>query len=761
MRRMGLLLAALATPVHAEAPVPDVPVAGRVVLRGSGLPATGELRVGDQIVPLDADGAFRLTRAPGLVTLEVVGPESLPARFEIEVGAEGIIDLKLRVEPAPSGEEVTVLGERREEVSRTVLSAEELRLVPGSFGDPVRALQSLPGVARPGALEGDIVVRGAEALSTAMWIDEIPVPYLFHFIVGRSVINGALLSDVEFLPGALPVRYGNATQAVVNVRTATDRPAPGVHGRLSADLMDTAIAMEGRLPKGWAWRGATRFSWVGGVIGTASRARAYAQGQRDYRPGYVTPRYQDLNLETWWQDERDRVRVGFFGARDVLALKPARFDEDGDGRLDVPEYPDLPYNPEHLVDNGFARAWARWDRVEGERTQRTVLAVGPSRQSNLIPGIGLLGDGPQLGRIQDTTGLLRREDVFPLNDTWKLRTGAEVMVRPARVDDWSQAFGDEGTVTTRDTQVSSGLWTEAAWRREGLLLAPGVRLSTYYLENGAVVVPEPRVGARVPLHPRWTATAYAGRLSQLPTLDRYAAGTGTPGLGVLGAWQGTAGFEARLPNHVEVDFTAWATAFPHLTLKDTEARLTTNPFEPDVAEVLLQPVTREAKGLAAGADLMVRVRGGDAWFGWVALGAQSSQRFDGVRWFPSDRDQPWSVTAVGMRQLPWGFRVSGRFRATAGHPFTPETGIYRPDGDRWSGIPGVRNSARFPAFRQVDLRVDRSWVGDSATWTAYADVYNAFNTKNYLIATYDPTWAELRPTLWIPILPTAGLEVKF
>ena len=39
--------------------------------------------------------------------------------------------------------------------------------IPGTFGDPVQALQVLPGVARPNIAEGSIVVRGAEELTPA------------------------------------------------------------------------------------------------------------------------------------------------------------------------------------------------------------------------------------------------------------------------------------------------------------------------------------------------------------------------------------------------------------------------------------------------------------------------------------------------------------------------------------------------------------------------------------------------------------------
>jgi hypothetical protein len=166
--------------------------------------------------------------------------------------------------------------------------------------------------------------------------------------------------------------------------------------------------------------------------------------------------------------------------------------------------------------------------------------------------------------------------------------------------------------------------------------------------------------------------------------------------------------------------------------------------------------------MAFGVEGPLRARPNNGWFDWVALTLSRSIRFDddGVP-YPGDYDQPFSLTVIAAKEVPKGWRFSGRFRLTSGHPVTPLYGAYEVESDWWEGYQGELNSERFPLFRQLDLRIDKTWTAKRARWTLYGDVYNVTNTRNFLLATYTPNFAELVPIIWIPIIPTFGLEVSF
>ena len=102
--------------------------------------------------------------------------------------------------------EIVVVGEqRREEVSRITLRGPEIKQVPGTFGDPFRVVQALPGVASVVSLLPFPIVRGASPSSTGFLLDGTRVPLLYHLLSGPSVIHPDFIDEIQFYPGGAPV----------------------------------------------------------------------------------------------------------------------------------------------------------------------------------------------------------------------------------------------------------------------------------------------------------------------------------------------------------------------------------------------------------------------------------------------------------------------------------------------------------------------------------------------------------------------------
>jgi hypothetical protein len=282
------------------------------------------------------------------------------------------------------------------------------------------------------------------------------------------------------------------------------------------------------------------------------------------------------------------------------------------------------------------------------------------------------------------------------------------------------------------------------------------------------VEPEPRVTFRQPLTDRWTGTAFAGRFTQVPPADRYADGIGNPAITRMTSYQASVGVEGRWPSGIELDGTLYASRMDDLVVKDVQVEIRESQdiggYEGGglgYAEAVYVPTFHGVRGYAFGLEGMARMRPNGPQFGWVALSIGKSLRVDEGVIRPGDYDMPFSLTAVYARELPLNFRVSGKFRITSGYPFTPVHAVYASDWDHWHGRTGVDNSQRFPIYRQLDLRVDRTWISERARWIAYLDVFNVLNTKNWMLATYTPNFTKLVPTIWMPILPTLGLEVRY
>lgn len=69
---------------------------------------------------------------------------------------------------------------------------------------------------------------------------------------------------------------------------------------------------------------------------------------------------------------------------------------------------------------------------------------------------------------------------------------------------------------------------------------------------------------------------------------------------------------------------------------------------------------------------------------------------------------------LGSYVFPRNITASGgRFRYVSGNPRTPVVGsVVNASADRYEPLFGAVNSARNPAFHQLDVRVDKRWVFD-------------------------------------------------
>src|SRR5205814_553147 len=89
----------------------------------------------------------------------------------------------------------------------------EIQQVPGTFGDPFRVVQTLPGVASVVSLLPFPIVRGATPSSTGFLLDGTRVPLLYHLLSGPSVIHPEFIDEIQFYPGGAPAPYADPNAA--------------------------------------------------------------------------------------------------------------------------------------------------------------------------------------------------------------------------------------------------------------------------------------------------------------------------------------------------------------------------------------------------------------------------------------------------------------------------------------------------------------------------------------------------------------------
>jgi hypothetical protein len=167
-------------------------------------------------------------------------------------------------------------------------------------------------------------------------------------------------------------------------------------------------------------------------------------------------------------------------------------------------------------------------------------------------------------------------------------------------------------------------------------------------------------------------------------------------------------------------------------------------------------------GYAYGWETLLRVKPSGPYFGWVALNVGRSLRVDDAgQVFAADADIPIALTVLGAWDAPRVWRFSGRYRVTSGRPYTPLYGVYDTTWDIYRPLTGGINEGRLPVFQQLDIRVDKSWSRRRSKWTLYLDIQNVTGAKNPIFASYNYSYTQLVPGLYIPTLALLGVEVVF
>ena len=237
--RDGKPVAARTRFVYRFTPPPAV-LSGRVVTLASDRPIPGASVVvhdsegRERTIATGFDGTWRLEGLPpGTYHVTVSAPAMSPHEADetLNPGQEAIATDRLAPltatpEAATSAtdagaenvEEVEVRGEKppREVTKRTL---EQREIEPDSRNQRRRAAFATepPGVGRPPALSGLLIVRGAAPQDTQYFVDGTPIPLVYHFGGLSSVVPTEMLDRIDFYPGNFSSQYGRAMGGIVDV----------------------------------------------------------------------------------------------------------------------------------------------------------------------------------------------------------------------------------------------------------------------------------------------------------------------------------------------------------------------------------------------------------------------------------------------------------------------------------------------------------------------------------------------------------------
>src|SRR5438477_9310402 len=183
----------------------------------------------------DETGRFTLTDVtPGELSLYIttVGYGLVKKTITVKETDDAEVVIALNQEAATLTEQVTVTAEtyavtETNAASEQTLNKTELQdLSKVIISDPIRAVQSLPGVTANDDLRAEFAVRGADYRRVGVFLDGVLTNNFLHVASGHgdervtlAVINTDTISEVSLLSGAFPAKYGDARAGVLLLET--------------------------------------------------------------------------------------------------------------------------------------------------------------------------------------------------------------------------------------------------------------------------------------------------------------------------------------------------------------------------------------------------------------------------------------------------------------------------------------------------------------------------------------------------------------
>ena len=711
----------------------------------SSLAATRAL--GWRFVPAKRNGV----PVPARIKIEVAFQEPEPQPEPVAPPEEQPVDAPAPAQPQQKIE-IIVQGEWPDPGRTASLTRAEVRQIPGTFGDPFRAIEALPGVTPIVSGLPFFFIRGAPPGNVGYFLDGVRVPLLFHVGIGPSVVHPMLIDRVDLYPGGYPARFGRFAGGIV--AGETDDPKPELRGEYNLRLFDAGAAVEAPFDEG--------------------RGIALLGGRYSYTALILSLLSPDITLEYWDYQARvsydvtpeDRLGVFAFGSYDFLGQKA-----QGESLT--------------LFATEFHRADLRYDRrIDGGKL-RTAFTLGIDRSR-------VQQDRSVVNRLMGgRTELTQRVDEAVL-----LRAGTDVMIETYGIElgtnDLSPSAQRAAAFFPTRTDLAFGVRGDTVIRADDVFeITPGLRVDVYASDGASAVGIDPRLSTRTRMTERLHLLTAFGIAHQPPAFVVPVPGFTPGGLqgGLQRAIQESMGVELDLGDSTTFTATVFQNAFfdmsdplgvlppeldgcppgayPSDSIGGDYGGAADNPpdciprFVPGTlgadrtggggqgadsrgGQRFAQVFEVRTLGSSYGLELFLKRQMTKKLGGFVSYTLSRSTRSYGSRKYIATFDRTHVANAAVAYDLGKLWRVGARVMFYTGLPKPP---------DPFDG------STRLPPFVRLDLRLEKRWQITDTVWiSGVAEWMNATLSKEAIQSecTLQGCEAELIGPVTIPSLGVEG-----
>lgn len=740
----------------------------------------------------DSLGNFRLTGLnPGFVRIQAsfVGYHPVISS-EIEVSKANVAFMELKMERQDiSLNEVTVNASpfrKTEEspVSLKTIGIAEIEKSPGANRDVSRVIQSFAGVLSTPAYRNDIIIRGGGPSESRFYLDGVEVPNINHFATqGASggpvgILNADFLREVNYYSGAFPANRGNALSGVFEF-AQVDGNSDKLKFRGTLGASELSATVDG--PAG------EKTTFI------VSARRSYLKLLFSALQLPFLPTFNDMQFKVRTRlDAKNEITFIGLAAIDLFDLNREIKNPDEQQQYIlsyIPKNEQWSYTVggvyKHFRDNGYQTLVVSRSQLNNSNVK--YLENDESSDSNKILDY----------QSQEIENKIRLENNLRLG-IFKLNMGASIDFSTYTNTTLQRRFYQGGIQAVNyDTSldlVKYGFFAQAShsFLQERLSLSAGLRAdATNYSSSMSNLLKQlsPRFSASYLFAPSWSVNFNTGRYFQLPAYttlgykENNVLVNKENELKYISVDHLIGGIEYQPQQAMMFSVEGFLKQYRHYPFSVNDQISLANKGA-DYGVIGDEQVVSTSRGRAYGAEFQARIKSSKGFnlnLSYTLVRSEFEDRQN--RYFVSSWDSKHILSLTGSASLKKNWRIGSRFRYVGGLPYTPYDLENSSLVQVWNlrGGPVTDNSRlnaeRFPAFHQLDVRVDKAYYLKKMTLRFYVDIQNLYNFQSksqdivvrqqddkgnyltadngtrYVLRTVDNTSGT--------VLPTIGVQVEF
>jgi hypothetical protein len=647
-------------------------------------------------------------------------------------------------------EEMSVQG-RQSDYSVITENAQKIIDVPGSLGDPLMAVFSLPGVLSGGDGGGAPAVRGSSPSDNRYLVDGAPAAYVFHAF-STSIFNENIIQDFELFSAGFGPRYSNAIGGIFDIKLRDPR-AQEIQTKVDVSILRAGVFVEGEVSENSAFY----FS------GRASLLQYFFDADAAEKEDGI--KVQDAPEDTDYQfkyqfklDENHKLTLSANGASDLAAAEFTEFSTE------VLEEPD--FAGDAKIKNTFNNQSLRWQFAgAGGRALEVQIGHYQKNDDTFWGGDKYFFDMA----TEDFYALVNYD--FLAGKSHSISVGAEAHQTEysygARFINYLCTEFDpdcelrRGELIVADdalTILEHSAYVNDHWAiTDRFALDLGVQ--AHYNDFTEETFTHPRMAMAWEFIDNWTLSSSAGSYNRLPDMDKTFPQIGNTELQSPTSNHYTFGIKHEFGNEW-----SWSVTTYYKTMGDL-------PLASDVNDSSQPFYTNNVEGEAYGVDLFINKGLTDRWYGWLAISASRSTRTNKLTDIERDYylDTPLVVNWVMNYQLNDVWTVGTRLTAQSGRAITPIIGV-QPNPyfeNRILPVYGEAYSENLPVYARLDLRFKREMTLWGYSGTYNIDILNALNRRNVTDRNLDYKRTQsaqnfkVEDEVGMGIIPAVGMSLTF